>query len=177
MDKTRYEFSEWPLDLLVDYALKVHHRGIRRNGAEIIRLLTKIENDGNSTTREIGELFAASMADLEDHLLKEENVLFPYLYELYEAASAGRPAEQMHCGTIQNPIRVMMMEHESETERHALISRLTGGYAAGDGCSDDYRLLMDKLSAFAEALREHVHIENDIIFPGFEQLEEKWVLM
>ena len=175
MDTSKYEFSEWPLDLLLDYALKIHHRGIRQKGPEILTALNRLAIN-NPQLAEVRDLFAASLDDLENHLMKEENVLFPFLYDLFEAAKNHAPIEQMHCGTIQNPIRVMCMEHDAETERHHQIRQLTNDYAVPSDADYDYAQLMKRLHNFAIDLHEHVHIENDIIFPGFEKLEEKWIL-
>ena len=175
MDTSKYEFSEWPLDLLLDYALKIHHRGIRRKGPEILAVLNHLAAAGTPLA-EVRDLFSASLSDLENHLMKEENVLFPFLYELYETAENHTPIEQMHCGSIQNPIRVMCMEHEAETERQCRILQLTHDYATPPDAGDDYAQLMNRLRDFALDLGEHVHIENDFAFPSFERLEETWIL-
>lgn len=175
MNKTKFDFPEWPLDLLIDYALKVHHRRIRENGPVILGLLKKVKA-GNSVLEEVEQLFEQSFADLETHLMKEENVLFPYLYELFEASQGKHFLEQMHCGTISNPIRVMKDDHQGELERHVRIALLTNYYATPDGASDDHRLLNSMLQQFFDDLREHIHIENELIFPGFEKLEQQWVM-
>lgn len=171
-------FGSWPLDLLIDYVLKIHHRGIRQNGPELMELLDKVKEvhgDNHPELFELSDLVFESFHDLEKHLQKEENVLFPYLYDLYKASEAKQPAGQMHCGTIQNPIRVMMMEHEAEGERYKHIRVLTNNFTTPeDGCAS-YHLLMQKLEQFVDALFEHIHIENNIIFPGFIKLEEEWV--
>lgn len=109
----RIPFSSWPLDLLMDYILKIHHRGIRKNGPELLALLEKVERvhgEAHPELHELKLLVSESLNDLEMHLQKEENVLFPYLYDLYSAQEQGQRMEPMHCGTIANPIRVMRME-------------------------------------------------------------------
>ena len=106
----RIPFSSWPLDLLMDYILKIHHRGIRKNGPELLTLLEKVERvhgEAHPELHELKLLVSESLNDLEMHLQKEENVLFPYLYDLYSAQEQGQRMDPMHCGTIANPIRVM----------------------------------------------------------------------
>ena len=174
MDTSRHEFGEWPVDLLIDYALKVHHRGIRVKGPRLLQLI-RLLMDENMVMTEIDELFSQSLANLENHLRKEENVLFPYLYDLLGASRNGEHIEAMHCGTIANPIRVMVMEHEDEKERHQRICDLTNGYSAPADASEDYKLLVAGLKDFAADLQEHTHIENDIIFPYCQRIEEKIV--
>lgn len=172
------EFASWPLDLLIDYILKIHHRGIRREGPGILELLEKVESVHGSRhpeLHEVKELFAESLQELEQHLQKEENVLFPYLLELFEASEAGRPIGQMHCGTVSNPIRVMRMEHEGEGDRYHRVAGLTNNFTApDDGCAS-YRLVMQQLKEFVDALYEHIHLENNILFPKAVELERKWV--
>ena len=174
MDTSRLNFQDWPLDLLVDYALKVHHRTIRREGPATLALVEKVVGE-NEVMPEVRELFAGSLEALESHLMKEENVLFPFLYELYKADEDGLKIEQMHCGTIGNPIRVMMMEHGDELARHEHIAALTNHYTAPADASADYRTLLARLKEFMEALKEHIHVENDIIFPGFLEVEQRVV--
>ena len=174
----QHGFSSWPLDLLIDYVLKIHHRGIRRNGPEILVLMNKVlaaHGEAHPELLELHGLFVESLKDLESHLQKEENVLFPYLLELFAASEEGRTLEQMHCGTVKNPIRVMRMEHEGEGDRYHRISELTNGFCVpADGCGS-YRLLMERLKKFVNDLYEHIHLENNVIFPQAVALEEKWV--
>ena len=172
------EFASWPLDLLIDYILKIHHRGIRREGPGILELLEKVESVHGSRhpeLHEVKELFAESLQELEQHLQKEENVLFPFLNELFTASEEGYAIRQMHCGTVQNPIRVMFMEHEGEGNRYHRITELTGNFQTpADGCAS-YRLLMEELKGFMTALYEHIHLENNLIFPRAVALESQWV--
>ncbi|MEQ3144667.1 iron-sulfur cluster repair di-iron protein [Phocaeicola coprocola] len=171
-------FASWPLDLLIDYILKIHHRGIRSRGPELMELLEKVERvhgEAHPELHELRALVSESLQDLEMHLQKEENVLFPYLYELYAAQQQGQRMEPMHCGTIANPIRVMKMEHEGEGNRYLHIIELTRHFSVPqDGCAS-YRLLMQELEAFVDALFEHIHLENNLLFPRFEEIERKIV--
>lgn len=162
------DFKSWPTDLLADYILKFHHRNIRKQGPEIAALLDKVcraHGDNHPELYEVKALFNESLIDLENHLEKEEMVLFPYIYDLCAAREHGRPAPYFHCGTIESPIAVMMAEHDAEGERYREISRLTNDYTVPeDGCSS-YRLLLERLKAFEEALHHHIHLENNIVFP------------
>lgn len=171
-------FASWPLDLLIDYVLKIHHRGIRRNGPELLGLIEKVKKQHGANHPELDELYelvSVSLEDLELHLQKEENVLFPYLLELFEASEKKTVLAPMHCGTIANPIRVMHMEHEAEGNRYFHIKDITRNFEIPeDGCNT-YRLMMTELEAFVSALFEHIHIENNILFPKSMELENKWV--
>ncbi|HPW70715.1 MAG TPA: iron-sulfur cluster repair di-iron protein [Bacteroides graminisolvens] len=174
----RIDFASWPIDLLIDYVLKIHHRGIRQKGPQMKQLLDKVASVHGDTHPElytIQELFEGSLIDLNMHLQKEENVLFPYVLELFEAAEAGQPAEEMHCGSVAYPIDAMMAEHDNEGERYRTIDGLTNHYTAPADACDSYRLILKQLHDFEKALHEHIHLENNIIFPRAIELEKKSV--
>ena len=168
------DFESWPLDLLIDYVLKIHHRGIRQKGPELLRLIETVREAHGKQHPELDELYQQvnySLEDLESHLRKEENVLFPYLLELFEAGENQKTLHPMHCGTIQNPIRMMRLEHANEGERYFQITALTHHFEVpADGCST-YRLMMEELKDFIDRLYEHIHIENNIIFPRSIEME------
>ena len=171
-------FDSWPTDLIIDYVLKIHHRGIRSRGPQLLALIEKVR-DAHSERHpelvELAELFRMSLEDLENHLQKEEQVLFPYCYELFAAAERGETFGKMHCGTVANPIRVMFGEHHGEGTRYKYITNLMNNYAVpADACAS-YRLMLDDLEAFMDALFEHIHLENNILFPRFVALESQCV--
>ena len=169
-DKSRYNFSEWPLDLLIDYVLKVHYRGVREKGPDTLKLISKVMME-NLVLDEVEQLFSQSLSDLDTHLMKEERVLFPYILDLYEAVRHQQPIAPMHCGSVRNPISVMMSDHDAELQRHDRIATLLNDYQAPADASDDYKELMRQLCEFRENLKEHTHVENDIIFPKAIEME------
>lgn len=171
-------FASWPLDLLIDYVLKIHHRGIRSKGPELLKLIEtvkRVHGEAHTELHELYDLVAVSLEDLEMHLQKEENVLFPYLYELFAASQDGRSIGTMHCGSIANPIRVMNMEHEHEGSRYLHIKEITHNFSVPADACMSYRLMLAELEAFVDALFEHIHIENNILFPQFMDLEARHV--
>lgn len=171
-------FAEWPLDLVIDYTLKIHHRRIRSRGFEILALVRKVASVHGATHPELNQLKALYIESLEDllsHLDKEEQVLFPYVLELFEADQRGDKLPPMHCGSVLNPIGVMRMEHAAEGARYATIRSLTNGYTAPEGACTSYRQMMSDLEAFMTALFEHIHLENNIIFPEAYALEQRLV--
>lgn len=94
--------------------MKIHHRGIRAKGPQIEALLTKVteaHSKNHPELLQVQALFRDSLLDLENHLSKEENVLFPYVYEMFQAKEEGLKIVEFHCGTILYPIEVMEDEH------------------------------------------------------------------
>ncbi len=171
-------FDRWPTDLLIDYVLKIHHRGIRAKGPQLladIERVAAVHGDRHPELVQLTSLFASSLEDLESHLQKEEQVLFPYCYQLFEANMQGIQGEKMHCGTVANPIRVMLREHSDEGTRYKYISNLMNGFVAPDDACVSYRLMLQDLESFMDSLFEHIHIENNILFPRFVKLEKQCV--
>ncbi len=169
-------FRDWPLDLLVDYVLKIHHRNIRARGPKITELLDKVVRVHGGRHPELAEvslLFRESLADLESHLSKEEQVLFPYVYQMCDAVYSGCNVAPFACGTIQHPVAVMEDEHSQEGERFGKIASLTGEFTPPEDACGSYRLVMQLLREFRDALHEHIHIENNIIFPTAIAMEKK----
>lgn len=172
------DIKNWPLDLLLDYVLKIYHRGAREMMPEIEGLMSQvIENDRahHADLHKVQELFSASVCDLNAHFQKEENILFPYVVEMFKSVADGVQPQPMHCGTVSHPIAVMMSDHEGETLRYDEIVRLTDDYTAPGDASAEYRLLMKYLKQFHQALLEHIYLENEIIFPRAISFESKYV--
>lgn len=171
-------FYLWPLDLLLDYIIKYHHRHTKEKGAYLLSMIENVKDNYGMEYPELNELFnqvKLSMHDLESHFQKEENVLFPYLYELFEASQNETYIEAMHCGTVSNPIRVMAMEHENERQRYMLLRDITDNFKIPEDVCINYEQMMVELETFVEQLFEHIFIENNILFPQFEKLEKEWV--
>ena len=170
------DFTNWPIDLLIDYILKIHHRNIRTQGPEIEELLDKIcrvHGEKHPSLYNVQALFHDSLSDLNAHLDKEELVLFPYIYEMVKAKLENTPLPEFHCGSIEAPISVMMAEHDIEGERYRHIEHLTNGYTAPEDACNSYRLVLQQLKAFEEALHQHIHLENNIVFPRSIKMEAK----
>jgi regulator of cell morphogenesis and NO signaling len=109
--------------------------------------------------------------EIEQHLMKEEQVLFPYIRQIDEAASRGKPAPEMHCGSVQNPIRQMEHEHDNAGNALSRMRQLTDNYTLpGDACNT-FRALYDGLQALEDDLHQHIHLENNILFPKAIKLE------
>jgi regulator of cell morphogenesis and NO signaling len=122
--------------------------------------------------------FAVLARELESHMVKEEEVLFPYVASLACAARGEHALPPNMFGTVQHPIRVMEIEHENAGRELALIRELTRDYQVpSDGCST-YRVAMEELRVFEEDLHVHVHLENHVLFPRAIELEARlsqWV--
>lgn len=156
---------------LVDHLLDTHHAYLHAELPALVALAAKVRDVHGERHPELGEvasLVEALRADLEPHLAKEEQVLFPMIRHL---AAASTTAPSFHCGTLQNPISVMLSEHDQVGDLLATLRRLTQGYQApADGCAS-YRALFDGLAQLEADTHLHVHKENNFLFPAVVALE------
>ena len=168
-------FATWPLDLLVDYVLKKHHRSFHLHHEELLQLVKKVErahSERHPELHEVRQAVESSFEELDSHFAKEEQILFPQFYELYAAHEEGREPAPFHCGSVAFPIRQMMLEHDTTGETWQHISELTENFTTPtDGCAS-YKLMNHELYNFFEKLKEHISLENNLIFPGFIKLEQ-----
>ena len=168
------DVARWPLDRLIDHIEHTHHAYVRRALPSIARHLGKVleaHGDRHPELVRIGQAFAAMSDELQQHMLKEERILFPYVRDLVERqrAACGRTISPF--GTVENPIRMMEREHREAAGTLELIRELTGGYAVpSDGCTT-YAVCMAELAQFERDLHRHVHLENNVLFPSAVALE------
>jgi len=171
-------FNSWDLSTLVTYIQVNHHEFVRRTIPVLLthtQKVAKVHGESHTELREVARLFTVVAEDMTSHMAKEEHILFPYIVALEEASVAGRGAPASPFGTVRNPIRMMEMEHESAGDSMARIRQLTSGYAIPEGACTTYRVCLQELEAFERDLHEHVHLENNILFPRALRLEsETW---
>jgi regulator of cell morphogenesis and NO signaling len=171
-------FAEWDLDFLCDYIVQNHHRYVRQAIAELPPLVTKVaevHGPRHPELRDVARLFAFVVEELQAHMMKEEQVLFPIVQQLARAERIGQPVPAPPFGSIAFPIQMMEMEHASAGDALAEARRLTGGYALpADGCAT-LAAVYRGLDAFEADLHQHVHLENNILFPKALALEGRIV--
>ncbi|HLV50641.1 MAG TPA: iron-sulfur cluster repair di-iron protein [Flavobacterium sp.] len=168
------DYNAWPLDLLVDYVEKKHHRYVETKIQEITPFLEKVvrvHGDRHPELAEVEQLFKASAGELTQHMKKEEMILFPFIRKMVEAKNTGT-AVQASFGTVQNPIRMMMHEHDGEGERFRKIAALTDNYTPPADACNTYKVTFALLKEFEEDLHLHIHLENNILFPKAIKLEK-----
>ena len=164
------EWSTMTAEVLVDHIEATHHRYLWDELPRVTALLDKIvsvHGERHPELSEIASCFAEVRADLEPHMLKEERVLFPMIREL--ATSTEVPS--FHCGSLRNPISVMLTEHDAVGDLLARLRRLTAGYTPpADGCASYVGCFtaMEELEADTHL---HIHKENNVLFPLVIQLE------
>lgn len=167
------DYDSWPLDLMADYIEKKHHRYVAEQTPILQAYLEKIcrvHGNRHPELWEIKSLFDACAGELAAHMKKEELLLFPFIRKMMAASSSKDLSAPF--GTVQNPIRMMMHEHDTEGERFRKIAALSGQYTPpADGCTT-YKVTFAALKEFEQDLHVHIHLENNILFPKAIALEE-----
>lgn len=106
------------------------------------------------------------------HLQKEERMLFPYIKHMLELEGSGEEAPFPPFGTVENPVRVMELEHEAAGKLMAEINSLSSGYTPPEDACTTYKVLYQELKEFENDLHMHIHLENNILFPKAIELEK-----
>ena len=167
-------FNSWDLNTLVSYIVGNHH-GFVREAIPVLLTHTKkvaaVHGDRHPELPEVAQLFGEVAEEMTSHMAKEEQILFPYIVGVEEASRNGVGKPSAPFATVRNPIRVMEMEHESAGDAMARIRLLTSDYAIPEGACTTYRVCLQELEAFERDLHEHVHLENNILFPKAARLE------
>ncbi len=169
--------SDWdgrPVSALIQHILDTHHVFTRRAIASLPPLAAKVRarhGDAHAGTKTVELLVQRLAEDLEPHLLKEEQILFPYILELEAAADAGGRPESCF-GTVRNPIRMMMREHDAAGEILAELRTVTGSYVAPEDACTSFQALYAGLRELETDLHRHIHLENNVLFPRALALEE-----
>lgn len=170
------DFKSLPLDLLADYIEKKHHRYIEERTPDIKQYLAKlcqVHGSNHPELFEITEQFNQSAGELAMHMKKEELILFPYIKRMVAAKLKNEKVKPPQFGTVENPIKAMMSEHDVEGERFKKISGLSNNYTIPDDGCNTYHLTYSLLKEFEEDLHLHIHLENNILFPGATELEKE----
>lgn len=177
MDDADDDVSSWPLDRLADYIVAAHHAYVRTMMPVIRGYLSKLVDVHGRRHPELLSVltgFDTLASDLSQHMMKEEQVLFPYVCELQTTSRA--PGRRMSpFGSIENPIRMMEREHRDAADELQAIRELTNGYSAPDDGCTTYRVCMAELRRFEQDLHRHVHLENNVLFPRAIALEHGFV--
>lgn len=176
-DHQSIDYKSWPLDLLADYIEKKHHRYVEEKIPILKQFLDKlcsVHGGRHPELLEINALFTASAGELASHMKKEELILFPFVKKLVSAKMDSSTVLQPNFGTVENPIAMMMHEHDNEGERFRKIAKLTNNYQPPADACNTYRVTFAMLDEFEKDLHLHIHLENNILFPGAIKLEKQF---
>jgi regulator of cell morphogenesis and NO signaling len=170
------DFSQASLSELVSYIVSRHHGYVKQEIPRLEKLLSKVVSVHGRNHVElvaIQRVFAALAAELTSHMMKEEMVLFPYVTQMEQALESGKRAPRAPFGTVGNPVHMMEMEHEDAGNALKELRSLTSDYTPPPDACFSYNTLFAALKEFETDLHQHIHLENNILFPRAVALEQQ----
>ena len=170
------DFSQSSLSELVSYIVSRHHGYVKQEIPRLEKLLAKVVSVHGRNHVELAaiqKVFVALAAELISHMMKEEMVLFPYISKMEQALKSGKPAPRAPFGTVGNPVHMMELEHEDAGNALKELSSLTSNYTPPQDACFSYNTLFAALKEFETDLHQHIHLENNILFPRSVALEQQ----
>jgi regulator of cell morphogenesis and NO signaling len=175
--KPGIEVENWAarsLESLSSHIVATHHAYVKRELPRLAQLAQKVVSRHGSTKPELPAI-ANTLKQLDEeltqHLAKEEGVLFPYITALERSLSIGTPGPNSCFGTVANPIAVMTQEHDAAGSLLSEVRRLTGNFSTPEDACPTFHAFYDGLREFEQDLHQHIHLENNILFPRAIELE------
>ena len=165
-----------PLADLVAHINTAHHKYTREEIGRLGPLFDKVcsvHGKNHPELRQVRAVFHDLGQELTTHMMKEEMVLFPYIVRMEESVIEKEPVVPPPFGSVQNPVAMMMHEHDSAGDALRAMRQASAGYTPpGDACVS-YQTLYQALADFEANLHQHIHLENNILFPRAIKMEQK----
>jgi len=164
-----------PLDGLITHITNTHHKYTRDAIARLAPLFDKVcsvHGANHPELLELRDVFNGLTQELTFHLMKEEMVLFPYIIRMEEAVIEKAPILPPPFGTVQHPVAMMEHEHDSAGRALRAMREISHGYAAPPDACVSYQTLYKALAELEADLHQHIHLENNILFPRAIEMEQ-----
>ena len=166
--------SSLSTERLIQHIVRTHHQRARRElpvlAAQSDRLVTGRDGTGHNL-RTICSLVHQFEEEMFAHLEKEEDILFPFIAYLSQQLCVGRPIASSGFDTIHQPIQMMLLEHHESSHLLTRLRGLTQDFEMREGGSESFHLFCAGLRAFETDLLQHIHLEDDVLFPRATALE------
>lgn len=168
--------ASWDTPFLIDYIVNTHHAYVRSMLPTVhahAAKVAQVHGENHPETREIASIFMEVKSELEQHMMKEERILFPFIKQLVavEGGSAGR--QEGGIGSVQGPISMMEQEHDNVGLAFDRLRTLSGGFTPPEDACTTFQLLYRELDEFERDLHMHIHLENNVLHPRAYELEKK----
>jgi regulator of cell morphogenesis and NO signaling len=168
------DWSKGPMGQLITHIVATHHAFVKRELPRLATLAEKVVSRHGDTQAHLPALqraLAQLDKELTQHLAKEENILFPFIAGLEAAQTSGSTQPSSCFGTVANPIAMMTREHDAAGGLLAEMDRLSEHFTTPAGACPTYHAFYDGLKEFEQDLHQHIHLENNILFPRAIEME------
>lgn len=172
----RNDYNRWDIDFLADYIYNQHHLYYYNELPALKGLITKVtERHGqhHPELKNIYCLFEQLVQELDTHFMREEKIVFPFIKSLAQAKRTNYFEALNNPFSLDDPIRIMEADHEAAGEILAGMQKISDNYTAPEDACNSYQFLYYKLRELDEDLHQHIHLENNILFPKALKLEKE----
>lgn len=174
------EFDKWDIDFLADYILNIHHRYLDKalpdTNHNVLHFLTLQEKEF-PYLKELEKVLQTMMKEIPPHMRKEEEIIFPYIKQVYHAWRHRESYASLLIRTLRKPVEdVMQGEHEAVGRQLQRIRQITDHYSLPPYASTAHRIAYAKLQELDQNLMQHIHLENNILFPKAIAMETELLL-
>lgn len=162
------------LSELTEHIVDAHHTRLRRELPRLAGLIDRVlaaHGDNHPELSRLRDAFASLQNELLPHMMKEEQVLFPMIRKLEQTPADQRWNLRFQCGSIGNPIAVMEHEHDTTGKALRQLALLTHDYRPPRDACPTYLALLSGLRELQSDLHQHIHKENNILFPAAAALQ------
>lgn len=170
------DFNNWELDKLSNHIVSTHHVYVREMIPQILAYsdkVAKVHGESHPEVIEIHQAFETLAPALEEHMAGEEKYLFPYIEKLLNAKRDGVKLPKPGFGTIETPLKHHYEEHDNAWGYMQKINQLSNNYALPNDACGTYTALYNFLKDFEADLKQHIHIENEVLFGKSIGLEKE----
>jgi regulator of cell morphogenesis and NO signaling len=172
--------KDWTLTSLgelADHIERTHHAFMKAQLPRLVGLLDKTlqahRHRYGEMLKQLKNALISLKTDIEMHLVKEEKILFPLIRQVDAYRQGQGPVPDVHCGTVAHPIQQMEYEHEQAGRFLDRIRTITSDFQLPDDACETFRALYDGLRDLESDLHEHIHLENNILFPKAVEIEAR----
>lgn len=163
-DVTPFSLKDSSITELCQNILETHHQYVKEYIPRLSQLIAKVvqvHGESNPTLREIQHCFASIAAEFMPHLMKEEQILFPFCMELDQSETQ----PEFHCGSVLGPISVMEADHREAEATLKKLRQLCQDYTPPEWACQTYRTMLTELERFEADFHLHAYKENQLLFP------------
>ena len=171
------DFNDWPIDFLIDYIEFVHHHYLRSNLNAVKELLDKLvimQQSRFPFLRELREFFIGLINEITPHMEQEEKIIFPYIKQIAHAHQSKESYAALLVRTLRKPVENLIHHEEEKLAQYIhRFRKLTKHYTVPINAGAAYRTCMTRLRELDNDLAQHIHLENNILFPKAMLMEKE----
>ncbi len=177
VENTEFDWlSNASLSALIEYIVDKHHVYTRNEIKNLKPLMAKVADRHGELHPELLELeahFTDLCNELSPYMVKEEQILFPFIIKMDEFRR-GKSVVPVSCfGTVKNPVRMMLLEHDTAGDILRQMRAVSGDYKIPENACPSLTALLTRLEAFEKDLHQHIHLENNLLFPRAIEFENE----